>query len=359
MKTGTTDTYRISHQGGFPARMLYDDVDLFPYPNLEMLQAFQSPLAPEPRPRPRHGYTYDEASGYLYVRLHPDGKYGSTDPNAHTMAVAPPVAGGFDGTLIRKQADYGIGIMGNGAAFVIIDGITLETPAVAGVFTEGSDVTVRNCWFRGCRTRFSGSYEDRLTDPSKGYEDFFNNQYSPELLNTCAARVVVENCDFTQKPCVDDAAEILALLPDETDLVKLKRGGMAKKGGIYALWIRKDSVNGGLPSEKFKYEIGVADRIGRDWIIRGNYIHNVFEGISCHATSASEGLKVLDNVFEGACDNAIELEDHSVGMVIRGNVLRNCLEPISYQPLRGEPWPHSAVIEKNLIYNAAGDLYAR
>lgn len=352
-----TGTYRMSHAGGFPARVLYDGIDLFPYPSLETLQAFQSPLSPVARPRPRHGYTYDEAAGVLYVRLHPDGKYGSTDPNEHIMAVAPPVAGGFNGTLIRKRADYGIAVLGAGPAHVIIDGFTLETPAVAGAYVEGSDVTVRNCWFRGCRTGVSGNYEDRPIDPAKGYE-FFNLTYDPSLLATCAARVVVEQCDFTQEPCIDDIAEILASLPDETDPVALKRNGMTKRGGLIALWTRKDVSNGGLPSETFKYEIGIANFIGRDWVIRRNRIHNVFEGLSCHATGGSKGLQVVENLISGACDNAIEMEDHAEGMSILRNVIHNSFESISYQPLRGEPWPTDIVIAGNLIYNDRGDLYA-
>ena len=353
-----TATYRIRHTEGFPARMLYSGVDLFPYPSLETLQAFQNPLTPIARPRPRHGYTYDEAAGYVYVRLHLDGKYGPTDPNEHEMSIAPAVAGGFDGTLIRKRADYTIGVLGEGPAHIVIDGFTFETPAVAGVFMEGSDVTVRNCWFRGCRTGVSGNYDEELFDPAKGYDDFFNLKHSPQLLKTCAARVVVENCDFTQEPCVGDAAEILASLPDETDELTLKRGGISKKGGIYAVWIRKDSYNGGLPSEKFKYEIGIANRIGRDWILRNNFVHDVFEGLSCHAVAGSVGLQVLDNVFQDASDNAIEFECHASGMVVKGNVLRNCLDTLSYQPLRGEPWPTGIVIAENVIYNAEDDLFA-
>jgi len=354
----STGTYRLPHTGGFPARMLYDGIDLFPYPSLETLQAFQNPMAPVARPRPRHGYTYDEAAGFLYVRLHPDGKYGSTDPNEHDVAIAPMVAGGFDGTLIRKPADYTMGVLAEGAAHVVIDGFTFETPAVAGVYAEASDVLVRNCWFRGCRTGVSGNYEEEFFDPAKGYE-FFNLKHSPQLLNTCSARVVIENCDFTQEPCLADVVEGYESLPDETDALVLKRGGFSKKGGVYALWNRKDSYNGGLPSEQFKYEIGIANRIGRDWIIRGNFIHDVFEGMSCHAVSGSEGLQVLDNVIQDASDNAIEVEDHASGMVVKGNVFRNCFDTVSYQPLRGEPWPTGTVIAENLIYNAEDDFYAR
>ncbi len=353
----STGTYRLSHREGFPARMLYDGIDLFPYPSLEHLQAFQSPTAPIARPRPRHGYTYDEAAGFLYVRLHPDGKYGSTDPNEHDVAIAPMVAGGLDGTLIRKPADYGIGVLGEGPAHVVVDGFTFETPAVAGVYAQGSDVVVRNCWFRGCRTGVSGSYEEELFDPAKGHE-FFNLKHSPQLLSACSARVAVENCDFTQEPCLADVKEDYASLPDETDEKVLKRGGFSKTGGVYAIWNRKDSYNGGLPSEQFKYEIGIATRIGRDWVIRGNHIHDVFEGLSCHAVSGSEGLQFLDNYVHDASDNAIELEDHAIGMVVMGNVFRNCLDTISYQPLRGEPWPTGIVIAGNVIYNAEDDFYA-
>ena len=354
----STGTYRLAHTEGFPARMLYDGIDLFPYPSLENLQAFQSPTAPIARPRPRHGYTYDEAAGFLYVRLHPDGRYGSTDANEHDVAIAPMVAGGFDGTLIRKPADYGIGVLGAGPAHVVVDGFTFETPAVAGVYAQGSDVLVRNCWFRGCRTGVSGSYEEELFDPAKGYDDFFNLKHSPQFLDTCSARVVVENCDFTQEPCLADVKENYESLPDEDDELVLKRGGFTKKGGVYAIWNRKDSYNGGLPSEKFKYEIGIASRIGRDWVIRGNFIHDVFEGLSCHAVSGSEGLQVLDNVIQDASDDAIELEDHASGMVVKRNVFRNCLDTVSYQPLRGEPWPTGIVIAENVIYNAEDDFYA-
>ena len=53
-----------------------------------------------------------------------------------------------------------------------------------------------------------------------------------------------------------------------------------------------------------------------------------------------------------------EFEDHASGMVVKGNVFRNCLDTVSYQPLRGEPWPTGIVVSGNVIYNDENDFYA-
>src|SRR5690606_23312765 len=140
-------------------------------------------------------------------------------------------------------------------------------------------------------------------------------------------------------PAYDDAIELLS---DPEVRVAVARDWL-----LY--WPRKSA--GGLPSERFKYEIGIASRIGRDWIIRRNHIHDALEGLSCHAVWASEGLRVEENVFERLLDNAVETEDHAADMHVVRNVIMDVLEPFSFQPLRGPPWPGPVYIIQNIVIN--------
>jgi hypothetical protein len=138
--------YSVPLEWDMPARVLYDDVDLFPYASVAKLKALATT---SDAPGPRHGYAFDPAAHRLYVRLHPDGRYGSPDPNQHVMAVAPPTGLQREGTLVGAPQHYCIGVLQPGDAHVVFDGFTFETPGVAGVFTEANQVTVRRCWFLG------------------------------------------------------------------------------------------------------------------------------------------------------------------------------------------------------------------
>ncbi len=88
---------------------------------------------------------------------------------------------------------------------------------------------------------------------------------------------------------------------------------------------------------------------GSDWIVRNNDIHDAFEGLSTWALRWSKGLEVSHNRLERLVDNAVESEDHTFGMKIYGNFIRNVVEPFSWQPLGGEPWPGSVYIYDNVV----------
>lgn len=327
--------YSVPFTGGDPARVLYNQNDLFPYMDLDHLKTFRTSIE---APGPRHGYFLDTRNARLYVRLHASGKYGSTDPNDNLMAVAPPTGTHREGTLVGAPQHYCFGVLGAGDAHVILDGFVYETPGLAGVYVEANHVTVRRSWFYGCRTGVSGNYLDRFTDDVTG-EDYFSLVLDPYSQARSASDIVIENCEFTQHPLYADAREVMS--------DPVARASVPENHNIY--WARKSAE--GLPSEKFKYEIGVASRIGNDWTIRRNYVHDSFEGLSCHATWASDGLLVEENVFERLLDNAVETEDHSTNMMIRRNVIINTLEAFSFQPLRGEPWPGPAYFVQNIIWN--------
>lgn len=329
--------YRIACSCGWPARVLADGLDLYPYGNRAELTQFTTHAGPGPK----RGYAYEPAEQMLYVRLHADENGNYPDPREHLVCVAPPTGEGFDGTLIRKPSDYNFAIIGNDPAYVVIEGFTFETPGVAGVYVESDHVTVRDCWFIGCRTGVSGNYQEEFYDESVGADDYFNLRHTAAATERAAANVVVEYCSFTQKPVMEDIRELIgpsAVWP----------GG--KKDRFALMWHRK--VQGyGLPSDKFKYETGIICRAGRNWTVRRNRIQDAFEGLSSHSVSGSENLSVLENVFCEIADNAVETEDHSQGMLIAGNFMIDCLEPISLQPLRGLPWPGSITVKENVIMN--------
>lgn len=332
--------YRIRHGKGWPARVLYDNIDLYPYASLERLKFFQN----EHAPGPRHGYFYDEETGYLYLRLHPRFAFRGTNPADYTIAVAPPTGGGFEGTLIERPEHYGIGILGEGSAFIQINGFTFETPGVAGVYVESNDVIVEDCHFIGCRTGVSGNYQEAMIDPAQGHA-FKNLRYDRASLDHVAGRVTVRGCSFTQHPAFEDIGECIAALPSD-----LPEGRESRSARLSSMWHRK-SVGGGLPSELFKYEIGILCRIGRDWTLESCLIVDAFEGLSCHAVAGSENLTVRGNLFARIADNAIECEDWAQGIHAHENIIIDTFEPFSWQPLRGLPWPTDILFENNVIVN--------
>ncbi len=297
-----------------PARVLYSGTDLMPYPSLDCLKHF---YLLEQCPGPRHGFFYVAGEQKLYVRLHPDsGKYGSPDPNQHLMCVAPSNAPGYNGEKISLPEHANLTIDIKGPAHLVIDGLTFETPGAAGVLTWGGNVTVRNCWFDGCRFGvFGGGEHDKL--PSE---------------------VIVENCFYHNYPAFDDVAELITTYKDTEVMTK------------YPIfwWHRKGRYN---DSEVMKnYETGIAGGIGKDWQLRYNLVRNAFEGLSTWGNSWSENLRVYGNTFEKIVDNALETENHSRNMRIYDNVFHNVFEPISWQPQDGEPWPGPVFIYRNLIY---------
>lgn len=326
--------YSVAYTGEYPARVLYSGIDLYPYRSLEALRKFEPA---EKGIGPKHGYTYDQANGKLYVRLHPNAE-GTTDPNKHVMSVAPGTGEQYDGTFITKPTHYNLGVLGEGDAHVVIDGFTFETPGMAGVYVEANYVTVRNCWFLGCRSGVGGNYTEAATTDPTG-EDYFSMKYDPQGLRRSAGHITIEYCDFTQFPVFQDAKEVL-----------LEVGSTTASYPRYFWWTRK-SVDRGMPSERLKYEIGIASRIGRDWEIRHNRVENVFDGLSCHAMLGAADLRIHDNLFQNVVDNAVECEEHSRNIHIYRNLIIDAFDPISWQPLKGTPWPGPIYVDGNVILN--------
>lgn len=319
-----------SPTAGLPSTVLYSGADLYPYRDLEHLKTFTVPKSLSKTkdvdvPGPNHGYTWSEKTGRLYVRLHASGRYGSTDPNEHTMTVAPlPDGVGYGMLGAASHSLSNIRILGDGwPAHVIVDGLTFESPSLAGVYTSASDVTIRNCWFVGCRVGVCGNGGDQLYDRGR------------------ANRINVHHCVYTQWPVYDDGVETIL---------------QARKRNEPELFWHRKHPNEGLPGGRFIYETGLLGNAGRDWDIHHNLVSNAFEAFSGHGTSTTQNLCIHDNIIEKMLDNAVETENHSQGMQFYRNVLRDVFSPISWQPQRGKPYPGGIRIYQNVIYNTPEHL---
>jgi len=101
-------------------------------------------------PGPKHGFF--QCDGKLFVRLRADGKYGSADPNRHTMAVSPATAPYGDEERPNSRA-CNFALLGRPGEnlYVVIDGLTFETPGRTAIYVSGNRVTVRNSLFLGCQ----------------------------------------------------------------------------------------------------------------------------------------------------------------------------------------------------------------
>lgn len=304
--------FSIRYEGENPGRVLYDGTDLYPYAFLEGLKTF----ATDSGPGPLHGYCHDAAGGKLYVRLHASGRYGSTDPAAHRMAVG-------------RRDGAGITLLGKGPGHIIIEGITFETPGDAAVYTEASCVTVRDCWFFGSPYGVRGTNKGRAQEASAGSYD-------------TASEVVIEHCEYTEVSSFEDV----------NDLLRARRSGNAGRKAEWSdIWHRKTSGKRGLPADKKNYENGIAVRVGRGWRISHNYIHDCFEGLANDGLDLSVDTHIHDNVFARICDNAVETENHARDVRIFRNVFQDVMEPVSWQPLGGAPWPGPIWFYRNVVVN--------
>lgn len=299
------------------ARVLYSGVDLQPYGSLDQLRGF---VVEGGQPGPAHGYFHDTAGGRIYVRLHASGRYGPHEPAKHVISISPRTGNGSAGTGYNGPTFFNLGIMERQSAHVVVDGFTFETPGFSGVHVNGHDVVVRNSWFLGCRAGVTGRREGADT-------------------KVTSHRVVVEYCDYTQFPAFEDMMEVI------------RERGPAPGAPTYPLywWSRKSRAG---TAGNITYETGIAALVGSDWVIRHNRVHNSFEGLSVWCIRWSKNLQIHDNVFERIVDNAIELEDHSEGMRIYRNAILDTVEPLSWQPLDGTPWPGPAFIHENYIRNS-------
>lgn len=331
-----TGLYSIPYEGtDYPARLLYGRTDLYPYASLEGLKTFTLKKAMSKSVSvdvhgPRHGYFWSKDEQRLYVRLHASGKYGNPDPNAHVMCAGPEPDGVsygcFTPTAESKSCfrvlcgaeDYRAAPNG-WPAYVEIEGFRIETPSLAGVYTEASDVTVRNCRFLGCRLGVSGDGRfDRV-----GY------------YRRCANRVRVTGCGYTQYPTYEDGIELVEAATNRSEKL---------------FWHRKHA-NEGLPGKRFIYESGIIGWAALDWEVDHCKMVSCFEGISAKGATMSEGLRVHDNVFERMLDNAIEFEDSAQNVSFCNNIVRDVFSPVSWQPLRGRPLPGPCYVYGNTFYN--------
>lgn len=319
-----------------PTRVLYSGTDLYPYLDLEHLKQFMAVMLPDRRHwGPQHGFALDPEKKRIYVRLHASGRYGSSDPNDHIMSISPPTGEDENlGLQVSSPTHYNFGVLGAGDANIVVQGLTFETPGIAGVYTEANNVTVSDCWFIGCRGGVEGT-APYFSPGSISYERLAN-------------RVIVEYCHFTQFPTYEDGCETIRLALQNPP--KQEEGKPPIKNEV-TFWARKD-VNGGLPDAKVNYEVGIVVLAGQDWVVRHNHVDDAFEALSSRSTTSSDNLHVYENVFEKLLDNAVEAEDHSTNLHVYRNLIRDTFGPLSWQPLQGEPWPGPTYWYQNVIYNS-------
>ncbi len=363
----TVDT--SSGQLAFPGKMLMDGADLIAYQTMSKLERmiyWTDGLDKQYRPGYPQGFFYD-GNGKLYVRLRTDGKYGSPDPNDHTFCVSPGI---YDIVTICGTESKGMNADGIGkdsynicvgevhaplategdaaqSYYVIIDGFTLETPGQAGIYLRASDVTIRNCYFRGCRTGVRGAARTRYDD-----KIFSKN-------------IVVEHCDWSEFPVYDDAVDLICQYYNGELAEQYVESGITLNLSSTFWWQRK----GNLWSHNYESG-GFVTYTGEYWTIRNNYIHDCFEGLS-HAAMrkyqtdeynteedsdnwldiGSRYIEICGNVFYKNLDNAIEVEHHGKDISIHHNYIHNTPYPFSWQPQQGRPWPSSIKIYKNVVHN--------
>ena len=309
-----------------PARVLSDEVDLFPYESLDELKTFTLKTG---TPGPQHGYAYDAASGRLFVRL--NKRHGSIDPGEHTMKVAP--AGGIGAA--SRHADsfthYNFGVLTDGPAHVILEGFTFETPGLCGVFVKRGAVTVRQSWFIGCRAGVSGAADS--PDDAKRTDN-----------------VTIERCDFSQYPVWQDVEEIVAV----SKAGMTPEAGPAGKGKAKAAKLAPFfwQIRIGGPNT---YDLGIALKIGTGWKITHNYIHDCIDGLSNWSLSHARNLDVSYNTFERVLDNAVESGNSSSFVRVHHNFLKDVYEPFAWNPKNGTPWPGPMLVDHNVVtYSTTG-----
>lgn len=299
-----------------PVSVLAEDIDLYAYPTLAELQSFRVASANQsgkPAPGPSHGFAYE--GGKLWVRL--NARYGATDPGQLTMKVSPRRGGGFRGDVITDPSGYNWSVQTEAAAHVALEGLTFETPGFAGVWVHAGGVTVRGCWFRGCRAgvRGWGEAENR-----------------PTLVS---ADVTVQGCEFSQYPMFDDIQDVVAAaeaLPD------VERNALPP----FFWWHRKGGAR--------TMEIGLIAAGGVRWRLLGNTISDTLDGISYFGASFADRLEIGYNHFSRIVDNAVEVENHASHVRVHDNYVVDSYEPFSYQPNNGLPYPASIWFYRNIVH---------
>jgi Right handed beta helix region len=296
-----------------PARVCYNQADLYPYSSLNNLQTFTTDGT---TPGPLEGFYYDPNAQLLYVRL--NSKYGPVNPAQNTMKVGPVNGGGPNGLLLTQPSATNFRIRSSGSGNIVFDGITFETPGIAGIGTMANDITVQNCYFIGCRSAVYG-----LGDPS-----------NPA---TAINNVAIRYCEYTLFPTFNDFM----------DQVSRAYQNPALYNSLPDLWWSQRRTLA------YSYEVGLVLGVGSNWKIQNNYLHDVVDAISGWGVSYSNNLEISGNVIARTIDNAVETEDHSTNMTIHDNVILDSFEPISYQPMGGLPWPSSIYVAHNVIADTA------
>lgn len=323
-----TGIYSIPYERNC-ASLLYNDAWCFLANNLEELKALKSGSYPIPQ----NSFCYDKNEKKLYVRLRKDEKYGSSDPNKNTICVGGPY---YEYIELNKKMDsvwrftgigkdsYCMGVVTEAPAYVTIYGFTFETPGNEGVYIRGSEVTVSNCWFKGCRTGVGGGARSH-------HDAFFSND------------ITIEYCDWNLFPTFEDSYELIQTL-DKDD---------GWHSNFY--WYMKSS-RGGV----FDYEAGgFFGRAGNNWTLRNNKIASCLDGLSYYhglvaqeqwegtnKTISGQNYHYYENRFENCLDNAIETEDCSTDYNIHNNEFYNCFEPFSWQPAE-KPYPSNIKLHHN------------
>lgn len=285
-----------------PARVLVGETDLFSYPSLAELQALTFATG---APGPARGFFYDETEHRLHVRL--SAQDGPANPARHVIKVAPA---GSSTRSALKPADYNFGVVSTQPAGVVLEGFTFETPGLCGVFAAGGGVTVRDCWFLGCRTGVAG----RPVAEGKGADD-----------------VTVERCDFTQAPAFADAEEMLARAG------RLPEKERAKLPPFF--W----NIRSGGPAT---YDYGLVLHAGARWKILRNYIHDAIDGLTLGEAREPE---VAGNTFERLLSSAIETGNHCASLRAHHNFIADVTNAFSWNPKSGTPWPGPLTFDHNTV----------
>lgn len=332
-------------------RFLYNGEDIYMYPTYEGLETYVT--IPTENAQYllgyKHGYFMDCENGYLYVRLRADEKYGSVNPNENLMLVSSErymdytdkdgvVHEALQASAIHDDS-YNVGIITEEPAHIVLYGLTFEAPGFAGVYVRSSDVKVSNCFFIGTTCGVKGGSRHRM------------DKYITK-------NVTIEYCDWHQSPTFDDMNELIGENYDNP---------LARARSTY--WFLK-KVTVSEPSylaSTYSYETGgLAGSMGENWIIRNNYVHDCFEGLSWYSNWVYTDLytdgttkreisgknhQIYENRFENCVDNAIEMEFNANGFDVHHNEFINIPDAISVQMGRGQPFATNINVHHNLIYN--------
>ena len=333
-------------------RVMYNGANIVAYKTLNELKTFVA-IDGEVSTKgntiyaPKHGFFWDKKEKKLYVRLRPDEKYGSRNPNNNLMCVGGPyynsvTVDGKSQSAWRSagisEDSYCFGITSEKSANVILYGFTFETPGWCGVFIRAHDVKVSNCWFKGCMSAIVG-----------GQRSWYDLWY--------AENIVVEYCDWNLWPTYQDSMDLVREPKHENNYA-------------YNWWFTKASMFNIFDYEAACFTAGV----GNNWIIRNNKMAECLDALSYAFTDnavydsaefggavrypVGGGIDMYENRFENVVDNAIEFENHAHDVDVHHNEFVSTFAAISWQPLDGLEWPTNLKVHHNIFYNDPSEAQA-